>query len=59
MNKNNRITLEAHTSDVLKCLHLYSLEVLYELLKEYDSYNSGLGCYDEMIAKIKEEIKKR
>lgn len=59
MKQIQRETLETHNAMTLTNLHLKSNRGLVALLKDYTSYNSGLGCYDEMIKAVRVEMKKR
>ena len=59
MKKPNRITMEQHNTEMLQSLHLMEDQELYDLLREYQSYNTALGAYDKMIEAVQNEMLKR
>ena len=59
MKKTERITMEQHNTEMLQRLHLIEDKELYDLLREYQSYNTGLGAYDQMIEAVQNEMLKR
>lgn len=57
--KTERMTLEKELDQFRRDMPLMSIQGLKNRLRQYQSYNSGLGCYNEIIQEIKDEITNR
>lgn len=57
--KAEPITLEKELDQFRQDMPMMSTEGLKNRLKQYISYNSTLGCYDEIIQEIKDEMLNR
>ena len=57
--KITRETLETQVDDFCRRLPAMDTQEIIEHRKQYASYNSTLGCYDEVLKTIDEELTRR